>query len=135
MWKKRPIHVSNTSEVPIDYMNVVLKSTKEVLKITEVDLPVKFFGSFNLGSGDFESANWYIRSSWNPERNQADADRILNRMMSEPYRKREPHYDVFITGRDLYDGSRQDNRFMFGLTAPHIGTVQSYHRFEKFQFS
>lgn len=129
MNKLMPVYVSNTADVPKPFMDGVLEAIDHMLRIADVRIPVKYFGAFTASNGDYGSAEWYIRRAWNGTRGLVNAELLLNLMEFEPYQRAEEHYDVFVTGHDLWSGEL-DNNFVFGLTRPLFGTVQSIARLQ-----
>ena len=123
----KPVYISNTKGVPREFMEGVIDTVKDIVVRANVKLPVKYFGDFNLGSGPYGSADWYVKQTWNKVRNQINARELLKLMISEPFQQNEKHYDIFVTDHDLWAGD-DENNFVCGLTYYGFGTVQSIAR-------
>lgn len=76
---------------------------------------------------DWNSVDWYIAYIKQYSRqNQLHGGKLLQLLYSEPWQESEPHYDIVVTSKDLYD---DDCRFCIGLAVPGFGTVVSTNRF------
>jgi predicted Zn-dependent protease len=130
----RPIYITATSDVTAQELHAVENGVKTLLSTIGASdkIPVKNFGNWNYGKGDFESANWYVNETLLNNQaghgRQVDASRLLSLMHDEPWQKSAPHYEVFVTGRDLF---QLGLTFLTGLTRPEFGTVISTKRFKK----
>ena len=89
-------------------------------------------GSKPWSTGDYSSADWYIKSAKRIFREdlgrvQLDADSILTLLENEPWQEQQSHIDLFFTSYDL---SLRGINFCFGI-ARGRNTVQSVYRFRR----
>jgi len=125
----RPVYISHTPGVQDKYIAAAIEAVRRVSAIAGVELPVEYFGAFNVGDRPYGSVEWYIQRAWNPQRTQLNASQMLNLSRSEPWQEKEPHYELWITHLDLWSGDGGNN-FVYGLTQRGLGTIQSYARME-----
>lgn len=134
----KPVHFMCTAEA-LQYHDVALRGIREVLRFAgrERQIVVRDFGVWQtpraLRGGrlqPFQSIGWYVLRSVRASARvgQCNATQILRDMREEPWQRDEPHYDVFLSTDDMYDGS-DGNNFSIGLTAPGFGSVISAARF------
>lgn len=76
---------------------------------------------------EWNSVDWYVRNTEQQSREgQLHSGKLLQLLHSEPWQEAEPHYDVMVTSRDIYD---DDCSFCVGLAVHGFGTVISTNRF------
>lgn len=80
----------------------------------------------------YESIQWLLNDSYNSNRGQIDAGRLLRRLYDDPYQKSHPHWEVIFTAHDLYC---YNTSFVIGAAQPDIGTIISLSRFMGIQES
>lgn len=85
-------------------------------KIAQTNIPR--YVCEGIGSGPYESASWYTKQAFNYQRNQVSSEKLRTLFNQEPWQK-TPHYEFFVTDRDMYNGS-PNNAFLFGETNPQI---------------
>jgi predicted Zn-dependent protease len=82
----------------------------------------------------FLSVDWYVANAWDVERQQVNANVLMETLALEPWRRAEAigdHYDVLVVDQDLYSQQRPtDEDFIVGIARPAVGTVVSTHRLE-----
>lgn len=130
-----PVYVCWTSGVTEQEGAEVVSAVREVLNIAGQVREIKVFGSQVWGVGDFGSADWYQeRAMIVPHRerhgygSQTNAIKILSLMRDEePWQEEEPHLEVMFVDHDASIGT-PDNNFVFGVTWPGFGFVQSVRR-------
>lgn len=66
---------------------------------------VNVFGNWIIPSlpegADYRSLQWYIDRSYDKERNQVVAAKLLELFLNEPWQKSNPHFDLSIIGHEL----------------------------------
>ena len=79
---------------------------------------------------DFNSIDSYIQFAEDPN-GQVHAGVLLELLLKEPWQKESPHYDIVVTGRDLYDEDSEGNPydFVIGSALPKFGAIISTNRF------
>ena len=93
----RPVYISHTPGVQDKYIAAAMEAVRRVSAIADVELPVRYFGAFNVGDRPYGSVEWYIQHAWNTQRTQLNASQMLNLSRAEPWQEREPHYELWIT--------------------------------------
>ena len=93
---------------------------------------VRAFGSQPWSTGNYSSADWYVRFArriYREElgRTQLDAGSILTLLENEPWQEQNPHIDLFSTSHDL---NMRGMNFCFGMTRGR-NIVLSVYRFRK----
>jgi len=140
--RDRPIYVMNESGIDDLEKRAVLDGISELKKLAGVDMEVKDLDywrveEFKYPDGtfrDFFSVDWYLdvgeRESQKP--GKFNASSMLSALTREPWRNLNeggtPHYDVLITHRDLYNGTKENN-FLIGIASEGIGAIISVERF------
>lgn len=76
--------------------------------------------------------NWYVDSSFDPNRRQIIGERFLELVRDEPWQQSQPHWDVAVVEHDLIDRvtSPPEGRAAFALGAalPEVAAVISVFR-------
>jgi predicted Zn-dependent protease len=76
---------------------------------------------------EWNSVDWYIAYTKEQSREgQLHGGTLLRLLYSEPWQEADPHYDIVVTSRDLYD---DDCHFCIGLAIRGFGTIISTNRF------
>lgn len=76
----------------------------------------------------YRSVYWYIKNALNDERKQLFVTRLVSDLYEEPWQNDTPHYDVLVTGRDLYDTGCN---FVIGSAVRGHLAILSTARFQK----
>jgi predicted Zn-dependent protease len=76
---------------------------------------------------EWNSVDWYVRYAEQQSRKgQLHGGKLLQLLYSEPWQESQPHYDIMVTSRDIYD---DDCSFCIGLAIHGFGTIISTSRF------
>lgn len=134
--KIRPVYVMHESGVTFSENEAVLEGIREVIAHAGLEgkLPVQDWGEWNMGSGDYESVEWYINRAKQTGRAgrghgpQLNAGNLMLGLECEPWKKSNDHYDVLVCSSDMWDGSNRTN-FVIGVARPNESTVLSVRRF------
>lgn len=82
----------------------------------------------------FLSVDWYLSNAWDSERQQVNANILMDTIASEPWRRQGAigdHYDIFVVDQDMYALQRPtDEDFIVGFAQRFVGTVVSTYRLE-----
>lgn len=116
-----------------EFQRSLLNAIDHIIKLGEDfshHFELKIFGNFSMGSGEYENADWYFNSSFEPRRKQVNARSVLDKCAVEPWQKQNPHIEIIGTSHDLWSGD-SDNNFVYGMTRPGFGTLTSYNRMVK----
>ena len=129
--ERTDMYLSCTSGVSESESDVVKDGVERFLSEIWSILQVQDFGSFNFGTHDYWSADWYQQRSltntnmWFGQ--QVCAQEIDILLRNEPYQKQKPHYDFFLVDKDLTI-RHEDNTWMFGYW-PYPNNIVSVSRF------
>ena len=147
----KPIYVMNMPGFPSTEKKAVLEGLNLLMNSAQVDLEIIDFANWRSEDclnpdgtlSEFKSVEWYVEKSDridNSSRRRSDlietrlnASTVLSLLEVEPCRKPEvggkDHYDVFLTERSMYSGSKNNN-FVIGVAKPEIGTVMTTDKFQ-----
>ena len=85
----------------------------------------------------WQSVDWYVFDSLDEERMQVDAVRVLQNLLSEPWRDERligEHYDLMVLQEDMYDssltGAAGPAPYVVGRARAMAAAVVSTHRIE-----
>lgn len=78
----------------------------------------------------WNSVDWYLTyiERHHGRNNQIHGGKLLTLLYNEPWQEENPHYDIMVTSRDIYD---DDCNFCIGLAIHGFGTVISTARFRE----
>lgn len=128
-----PVYVMYDSGVDLFERDCITDALQEFVE-TFPQRKVVIYGTRAWSTGDYSSADWYVRNAKRVIRKgwdwvQYDAQSLLELMMKEPWQKANPHIDVLFTSHDLTGTSRGTVlNFCFGMTLGRF-TVQCVFRF------
>lgn len=130
-----PIYVTWTSDIPRAESQAALQGVRDALAASGQDRQVVVLGDRAWATGDYSSGDWYVRRVLNTQRVNRDkgygvqvsGGKLLYTLEGEPWQQ-EPHWEAFILNRDLGEVEDRTNNFVFGLTLPLFGSVQSVTR-------
>lgn len=133
----KPIYIMFQDGLSTDVTTIACQGIAEMLTLANVvgKVKVKNFGvwrSPNWRTGNtlnaYESVDWYCNNALDKSRNQLHCSKLAMSLITEPWQKLEPHYDVVILKDDLYD---DDTSFVFGYSWGGQA-VSSFCRFQKY---
>jgi hypothetical protein len=96
-------------------LDIAEEALEEVLNYANLDriIPIRNVGYWNQGQGEHESAEWYLKQSFDQSRRQHDIKKLFKELRQDPIQTNLPHYDVFIISEPLYDSDERVN-FVIG---------------------
>lgn len=126
-----PIYLVYDSKVNEFEVRCIMEALTAFKKLRPRQI-VRAFGSQPWSTGNYSSADWYVRFArriYREElgRTQLDAGSILTLLENEPWQEQNPHIDLFFTSYDL---NMRGMNFCFGMTRGR-NTVLSVYRFRK----
>lgn len=115
----KQINVCCTSGVKKDEYGAVIYGLEKILNEVGSELIIRSYGSkVYKDYGDYCSPDWYQNKALTKiERGygqQVNAVVISDLLLTEPYQMPNPHYDLFITDKDLRL-PEEENNFVFGI--------------------
>lgn len=139
----KPVNILDTQSFRPERM-AVIDAVKELLEHCQPQQPIQVndYGCWRHplwrdADGQlqpFLSVDWYLANAWDPERQQVNANLLIQTIVEEPWRRDDllgDHYDVFVVDYDLYALEKPtDEEFIVGIARRYIGTVVSTYRLE-----
>lgn len=128
-----PIYLMWSSDVPSAEAQAAAQGVYDAVNASGQKRQVVNLGLSPWSKGDYSSADWYIDKALriqNETRDkghgkQVNVSNLMNQFYEEPWQEK-PHWEVFITNKDLY---MQGTNFVFGATNPDFAaSVQSLKR-------
>ena len=128
-----PIYLMWSSDVPSAEAQAAAQGVYDAVNVSGQKRQVVNLGSSPWSKGDYSSADWYIGKALEMQNetrnrghgNQVNVSNLMNQFYEEPWQEK-PHWEVFITNKDLY---MQGKNFVFGATNPNFAaSVQSLKR-------
>ena len=134
----RPVYLMCEPGVTFSEKEAVIEGIESLLGEARVKnkVEVKDFGVWRMGSGEYESVDWYINRARQAGRAgrgygyQLNAANLIASLEREPWKKSNDHYDVLVCSSDLWDGTERTN-FVIGLARPGDSTAFSVKRFRE----
>lgn len=135
--RDRPIYIMCDNRVTAVEMKAVIDGLTQVMNVACAPqyMQIADYGVWrsenHVGADgyliEWNSVDWYIGRTEQESRNeQLHGGKLLTLLKNEPWQKAQPHYDIVVTTRDLYD---DDCDFCIGLAIHGFGTVISTTRF------
>ena len=106
-----PFYIAMEEEDP-EVLEIVEQAFSIIERLTSVKIPRIYVKPY-LHEGDWGSVKWYVKNSWDSERNQVNYVKLWKLFEKEPWQKQERHYELMILERDLY---YPGTNFIFGGT-------------------
>lgn len=131
----KPIWVTFDQGVDVVIREATMQGVRKVIQLARKRNPVENMGEWYAHAGSFGSIKWYIKETFDYNRKQIRADKLLNLFQQEPWQEDIPHYDIQITSWDLTCANPDGNsllNFCLGCTRPGLGIVLSGFRFKSF---
>ena len=133
----KPIYLVIQEGVVADMASVALDGINAVVREAQANVQVKNFGVWrhkdwiDMNTGallPYMSVDWYVEQGRKASRNkrQLYINPISYALISEPWQKAQPHWDVTVMKDDLYDDGCN---FIIGGAIPYHNFVISTYRF------
>ncbi|MCX6777330.1 MAG: hypothetical protein NT157_00410 [Candidatus Micrarchaeota archaeon] len=129
------LYVMRTSNVSDSEYGSAVCAVREVVALAQARIAVHDFGVWRqrdyFQNGQLMphgSVDWYIKIGDNPQRRQVNVWPVLSAILKDPNQAQTRHFDVLITGNDLYLGN---TNFVVGA-ALATATIISVVRFRGF---
>jgi len=141
----KPVYVMNQPGVTKLEKRAVLEGIETVLEIGNaksdvVDVGVWREPDYKNSKGQLKrekSVDWYLLKGKKESKKegQLNGGAMLSYLGWEEWRKKQPHFDVFIVNSDMYStfwnpdtGKAEDANFIIGIASSGVGTVLSTNR-------
>lgn len=133
----RPIFAMREEGVDPAHYEAILRGVRKMLALARVEhqLEIRDLDVWRQSDwlqGDeltqWNSVDWYVTHAreYGSRDGQLNGELLLSLLSGGPWRQEVRHYDIFVTDKDLYDGT---SRFCVGLAACGSGAVISPYRF------